>query len=57
MCLAYQSPSIGTAWGPQWAQIPNLASRNQSGHWYCLSDSRSPWNGPSAICGGSAEAI
>ena len=27
---------MGTACGPQWAQIPSFASRNQSGYWYCL---------------------
>jgi glycolate oxidase len=26
------------------AQMPNLASRNQSGHWYCLSDPSVGWN-------------
>ena len=56
MLRAYQSPIIGTACGPQWAQMPNLASRNQSGHWYCFSDSMLPLNGPSAICGGWAWA-
>ncbi len=36
---AYQSPTMGTACGPQWAQMPNLASRNHAGHLYSLSDS------------------
>ena len=38
---------MGTDCGPQWAQMPNLASRNQSGHLYCFSDSQLSWNGPS----------
>lgn len=30
--------------------MPNLASRNQSGHWYCCcNDSHEGWNGPSAV--------
>src|SRR5664279_4528482 len=48
MPRAYQSPSIGTACGPQWAQMPNFASRNHSGHSYCLSDSSVGWKGPGA---------
>ena len=46
---AYQSPSIGTDCGPQCAQMPNFASRNHSGHRYCLSDSIVGSNGPVAI--------
>ena len=34
---------------PPTAQMPSLASRNHSGQWYCLSDSSSGWNGPSAM--------
>ncbi len=49
MLRAYQSPSIGTACGPQWAQNPSFASRNHSGHLYCLNDSNSGWNGPGAM--------
>src|SRR5271165_3830040 len=49
MLRAYQSPSSGTDCGPQCAQMPNLASRNQSGHLYCLSDSQVGLNGPSAM--------
>ncbi len=29
--------------------MPNLASRNHSGHSYCFSDSQVGWNGPGAI--------
>src|SRR6185312_16609567 len=39
MKRAYQSPCLGTACGPQCAQMPNLASRNHSGVWYVISDS------------------
>src|SRR6059058_2191659 len=49
MLRAYQSPSSGWHWGPQWAQMPNLASRNQSGHWYCWRDSQVGWNLPAAM--------
>ena len=31
MFRAYQSPNMGTLWGPQWLQMPNFASRNHSG--------------------------
>src|SRR4051812_10289769 len=46
---AYQSPCSGTHWAVQWAQMPNFASRNQSGAWYCLSESHVGWNGPAAM--------
>src|SRR5579862_5911799 len=46
---AYQSPSSMADWGPQCAQIPNLASRNQSGISYLLSDARVPSKGPCSI--------
>ena len=29
--------------------MPNLASRNQSGHLYCFKDSHVGWNGPEQI--------
>ena len=54
MFRAYQSPISGADCGPQCAQMPNLASRNHSGHWYCLSDSLVGWNGPGAIKPASA---
>src|SRR5690349_6723029 len=39
MLRPYQSPASGTHCGPQCAQIPNLASRNQSGtRWTAASD-------------------
>src|ERR1039458_4673170 len=53
---AYQSPASAADWGPQWAQMPNLASRNQLGVWYSLSDSRVAWKGPAAIWGNSSAA-
>src|ERR1035441_744885 len=53
---AYQSPASAADWGPQWAQMPNLASRNQLGMWYSLSDSRVAWKGPAAIWGSSSAA-
>ena len=31
MLRAYQSPYSTLDCGPQWAQMPNLASRNQAG--------------------------
>src|SRR3954454_24476227 len=46
---AYQSPCLGTHCALQWAQIPNFASRNQSGVLYCFSDSQDPEKGPGAI--------
>src|SRR5690242_2244454 len=49
---AYQSPCSGTHCADQCAQIPNLASRNHSGHVYpAVSDSQVGWNGPVAIEG------
>src|SRR5215469_18186868 len=51
MLRAYQSPASAADCGPQWAQMPNLASRNQSGARYASSDCRVPLNGPSAIGG------
>src|SRR6478735_4340217 len=47
---AYQSPCSGTHCGLQCAQIPNFASRNQSGQRYAFRDSQKGKNGPSAIC-------
>src|ERR1035438_872045 len=49
MLRAYQSPYSMADCGPQWAQIPNLASRYHSGTCHCLSDSRVPLKGPGAI--------
>src|ERR1035438_9121065 len=46
MPRAYQSPCSGTHCGLQCAQIPNLASLNQSGHRYVLSDSQFGRKGP-----------
>ena len=46
---AYQSPCSGTHWAVQWAQMPNLASRNHSGHWYWASDSQLGSNLPVVI--------
>src|ERR1035441_8287062 len=51
MLRAYQSPSSAADCGPQWAQIPNLASRNHSGTWYACSASRVPLKGPFSISG------
>src|SRR5512135_2929602 len=49
MLRAYQSPASGSHCGPQWAHMPNLASRNHSGVWYWLDrDCQSGWNGPLA---------
>src|ERR1035438_5392860 len=55
MLRAYQSPSIATDCGPQCAQMPNLASRNHSGHSYCLSDCMVGSNGPGAISNSANE--
>lgn len=49
MLRAYQSPYSAADCGPQCAQIPNLASRYQSGICHCRSDSRVPLNGPETI--------
>ena len=43
MFRAYQSPYSGTHCGPQCAHMPNFASRNQSGVWYCASDAHVGW--------------
>ena len=40
MLRAYQSPNMGTLCGPQWLQMPNLASRNHSGALYWRRDSK-----------------
>src|SRR6185503_16007138 len=63
MLRAYQSPASGTHWADQCAQMPNLASRNQSGVLYCdFKDSHSGLNGPGAMasaarsCRGTAVA-
>ena len=48
MFWAYQSPCSGWHCGPQCAQMPNLASRYQSGTWKAESDSSVGLNGPSA---------
>src|SRR5450755_1810559 len=48
--LAYQSPCSGTHCGLQCAQIPNFASRNQSGQRYDFRDSQNGKNGPSGTC-------
>src|ERR1017187_9967151 len=51
---AYQSPCSGTHCAVQWAHMPNLASRNQSGVLYlATSDSHVALNGPGATtCAG-----
>src|ERR1035441_7573578 len=49
MLRAYQSPASAADCGPQWAQMPNLASRNHSGTWYCRSDSRVASKGVAAL--------
>src|SRR5664279_3325424 len=49
MLRAYQSPYSIADWGPQCAQMPNLASRYQSGTCHSRSDSRVPLNGPGAM--------
>src|SRR4051812_37837511 len=46
---AYQSPASTADCGPQCAQIPNFASRNQSGIWYFRSDTRVLSKGPLSI--------
>src|SRR3954471_7953260 len=46
---AYQSPCSGTHCGDQWAQIPNLASRNHSGHRYWASDCHDGSNLPGVL--------
>src|SRR6185437_11136496 len=50
MFRAYQSPCSGTHCGLQCAQIPNFASRNQSGQRYDFKDSQNGKNGPSGTC-------
>ena len=56
MPRAYQSPCSGTHWADQWAQMPNLASRNQSGVWCCASsDAHVGSNGPAAV--GAADGL
>jgi hypothetical protein len=49
MMRPYQSPNSGSHCGPQCAQMPNLALRNQSGVWYFSSDCQSGANGPAAM--------
>src|ERR1019366_149686 len=49
MLRAYQSPASAADCGPQCAQMPNFASRNHSGIWYCFSDSRVASNGVAAL--------
>src|SRR5208282_3642107 len=49
MFRAYQSPCSGTHCGLQCAQMPNFASRNQSGQRYAFSDSQNGRNGPCGI--------
>ena len=57
MFRAYQSPCSGWHWAPQWAQMPNLASRNHAGHWYCdSSDCQSGLNLPGAMARSAARA-
>jgi hypothetical protein len=57
MWRAYQSPAIGTDCGPQCAQMPSLASRNHSGHLYCLSDSNVAANGPGAMAADAVDGV
>ena len=58
MLRAYQSPCSGTHCAVQWFQMPNLASRNQSGVVQAVSDSHVGLNGPGAMwtCASSAAA-
>src|SRR5665213_373467 len=49
MLRAYQSPYSTADCGPQCAQIPNFASRYQSGICHSRSDSRVPLKGPGAM--------
>ena len=49
MWRAYQSPYSTADCGPQWAQMPNLASRYHSGICHSRSDERVALNGPGAI--------
>src|SRR5580700_4803789 len=49
MLRAYQSPASGADCGPQCAHMPNFASRNHSGTWYCFSDSRVASKGVAAL--------
>src|SRR5262245_5633324 len=56
MLRAYQSPCSGWHWADQWAQRPNLASRNQSGVLYCLRESQVGLKGPSARMRGALRA-
>ena len=49
MLRAYQSPCSGTHCALQWFQMPNLASRNQSGVVQATSDSHVGLNGPGAM--------
>src|SRR5262245_20874464 len=51
MFRAYQSPASTEDCGPQCAQIPNFAFRNQSGTCQAASEARVGWNGPGAIGG------
>src|SRR5580698_7174936 len=51
MLRAYQSPYSAADCGPQWAQMPNLASRNHWGISYDWSASTEPAKGPFAISG------
>ena len=48
---AYQSPCIGTDSGPQTAQMPSFASRNQSGQRYCFNDSSLGSKAPLSLAG------
>src|ERR1017187_357626 len=49
MLRAYQSPYSTADCGPQCAQMPNFASRYQSGICHSRSDSRVPLKGPGAM--------
>jgi hypothetical protein len=59
MWRVYQSPNSGADCGPQWDQMPNLASRYQAGTYQFLSDSRAPLKGPGVIsnCAPAARAL
>src|SRR5664279_2923947 len=58
MLRAYQSPYSIADCGPQCAQMPNLASRYQSGACHPRRDSRVPLNGPGAMSSaGPAERL
>src|ERR1700682_2581875 len=57
MLRAYQSPYSMEDWGPQWDQMPNLASVNQAGKREAWRDTRVPLKGPGVTSGLTSEAV